>query len=206
MEQRDSVAGAIEFWFDFSSGYAYFAAQEIEALGQRTNRSILWRPYMLGTAFKITGSRGLSATPLKEEYAHHDWQRIARLRGLEFSLPAHHPSVALAATRVFYWIEQHDCRMAVVFARTIFEEYFASRIDTSDLGQVASLAMLLGIDRQAVIEGAVQPNIKDRAKDLGEQAVTRGVFGSPFFIVDGEPFWGWDRMEMLERWIREGGW
>ena len=39
-----------------------------------------------------------------------------------------------------------------------------------------------------------------------EAALARGVFGSPFFIVDGEPFWGVDRMPMIEDWIRTGGW
>mgnify|MGYP003679426594 FL=1 len=71
---------SIEFWFDFGSGYAYFAALEIDAIGARLGRRVEWRPFMLGTAFKVTGSRGLSATPLKRDYAERDWKRIARLR------------------------------------------------------------------------------------------------------------------------------
>src|SRR5262249_8618450 len=53
-EQRLTARSAIEFWFDFSSGYGYLAAQEIDALGERVSRPILWRRYMLGTAFKVT--------------------------------------------------------------------------------------------------------------------------------------------------------
>lgn len=89
----------IEFWFDFSSGYAFFAAQEIDALSSRVGRAVLWRPYMLGTAYKVTGARGLSSTPLKRDYARRDWARIAEPRGLSFHLPPEHPRVALAATR-----------------------------------------------------------------------------------------------------------
>src|SRR5215467_8986274 len=100
-----SAANAIEFWFDFSSGYAYLAAQEIDALGARVNRPILWRPYMLGTAFKVTGMRGLSSTPVKGDYARHDWARAARRLGVPFQPPADHPKIALPATRAFYWIE-----------------------------------------------------------------------------------------------------
>jgi 2-hydroxychromene-2-carboxylate isomerase len=58
----------IEFWFDFSSGYAFFAAQRIEAIAADMGRTVLWRPYMLGTAYKVTGARGLSSTPLKRDY------------------------------------------------------------------------------------------------------------------------------------------
>jgi NAD(P)-dependent dehydrogenase (short-subunit alcohol dehydrogenase family) len=102
---------AIEFWFDFSSGYAYFAAQEIDSLATRHGREVLWRPYMLGVAFKHTGARGLSGTPMKE-----------------------------------------------------------------------------------------------RVKAVSAEAIEKGVFGSPFFRVDGEPFWGWDRMPILEAWLEGGGW
>jgi 2-hydroxychromene-2-carboxylate isomerase len=53
---------------------------------------------------------------------------------------------------------------------------------------------------------AVSQDIKDRVKETSEQAVALGVFGSPFFIVDAEPFWGWDRLPMMEDWIKKGGW
>ena len=69
----------IEFWFDFSSGYAYFASQTIDALAERNGRSVLWRPFMLGVAFKATGGRGLSDTPMKGDYARRDWARLSRL-------------------------------------------------------------------------------------------------------------------------------
>ncbi|MDD3446301.1 MAG: DsbA family protein, partial [Zavarzinia sp.] len=71
------MSDAIEFWFDFSSAYAFFAAREIDNLGARVGRPVRWRPYMLGTAFKVTGARGLSSTPLKKDYARLDWARLA---------------------------------------------------------------------------------------------------------------------------------
>ena len=54
--------------------------------------------------------------------------------------------------------------------------------------------------------GLEAAEIKEHARTIGEMAVQRGIFGSPFFVVDGEPFWGWDRLPMLEEWIRTGGW
>ena len=52
----------IEFWFDFSSAYAYFASAGIDNLAQRHGRSVLWRPFMLGVAFKHTGMNGRQST------------------------------------------------------------------------------------------------------------------------------------------------
>lgn len=197
---------SIEFWFDFASAYAYFAALEIDDLGARCGRRILWRPYILGTAFKATGARGLSSTPLKRDYARTDWHRIARLREVPFHLPEHHPSVALAATRVFYLIEATTPAAAPVFARALFDAYFTRGIDSGNLDDVLAVAASLGLPVDTLAREAGAPVIKEKVKALSEQAVQRGVFGSPFFLVDGEPFWGWDRMPMMERWITQQGW
>lgn len=201
-----TTAGPIEFWFDFSSGYAYLAAQEIDALGERVGRAILWRPYMLGTAFKVTGMRGLSSTPVKGDYARHDWARAARRLGVPFEPPADHPKIALPTTRAFYWIEATYPGMEPRFAREAFRRYYCGQLDTSDADAVADLASGLGLDAADARSGMNAPEIKDRARAISEAAVARGIFGSPFFIVDGEPFWGWDRMPMLEEWLRTGGW
>jgi len=96
---QEQSRAPIEFWFDFASGYAYFAALEIEALAERCGRSVLWRPFTLGAAFKVTGAQGLSRTPLKRDYARLDWQRLARLKGVPFSLPENHPRTGLPAIK-----------------------------------------------------------------------------------------------------------
>jgi len=199
-------AEPIEFWFDFSSGYAYLAAQEIDALGARVDRAILWRPYMLGTAFKVTGMRGLSSTPMKGDYARHDWARAARKLGVPFAPPAGHPKIALPATRAFYWLEANHASAAPGFAREVFRAYYAGKLDTSDPDAVAAVAGGLGLEAALVRAGLEAAEIKERARATSESAVQRGIFGSPFFVVDGEPFWGWDRLPMLEEWLRTGGW
>src|SRR5437773_2611093 len=101
-ETRQRGGAPIEFWFDFASGYAYFAALEIEALAERHGRTVAWRPFALGAAFKVTGAQGLSRTPLKRDYARRDWQRLARLKGVPFSLPENHPRTGLPAIRAFF--------------------------------------------------------------------------------------------------------
>ena len=51
-----------------------------------------------------------------------------------------------------------------------------------------------------------KPETKAKLREATDEALSRGVFGSPFFIVDGEPFWGHDRLEHVERWLATGGW
>ena len=196
----------IEFWFDFASGYAYFAALEIEELAARHGRTVLWRPFTLGAAFKVTGAQGLSRTPLKREYARHDWERLARLKGVPFNLPADHPRVGLPALRAFYAVDRKDPRAAARLAKHIIVGYFQDGLDTDDPNAVAGLASALGLDPDLILTGITDPEIKVVARRHGEEAVARGVFGSPWIFVDGEPFWGHDRLPMVERWLANGCW
>ncbi len=203
-EARTQGEAAIEFWFDFASGYAYFAAIEIEALAERHGRTVIWRPFTLGAAFKVTGAQGLSRTPLKREYARHDWQRLARLKGVPFNLPPDHPKVGLPAIRAFYHLERQDAHAAARLAKHIIVGYFREGLDTDDPNAIAHLASLLGLDPDMMLAGMIDPEIKALARRHGEEAVSRGVFGSPWIFVDGEPFWGSDRLPMVDRWLTEG--
>lgn len=89
---------------------------------------------------------------------------------------------------------------------TVAAAYFADGVDMTEPHNVAQVAAPLGADVAALVEGITSQAMKDRVKAVSAEAVDRGIFGSPFFLVDGEPFWGWDRMPMLEDWLARGGW
>src|SRR5258705_11701160 len=131
------MSSEIEFWFDFGSAYAYFASLEIEEVAARHDRSVCWRPFMLGTAFKLTGAKGLSSTPLKKDYSRLDWERIARLRRVPFNLPPHHPPVALAATRAVYAVEREDPAAAAGLVHALFTAGYVEPLGTSRVEGVA---------------------------------------------------------------------
>ena len=76
----------------------------------------------------------------------------------------------------------------------------------TDPAVVAGVAARRGLDAAEVAEGIAEPAIKTRVKEISEEGVAKGVFGSPFVLVDGEPFWGWDRLPMVDRWLARGGW
>jgi 2-hydroxychromene-2-carboxylate isomerase len=200
-ETRQHGGAPIEFWFDFASGYAYFGALEIEAVAERHGRTFVWRPFTLGAAFKVTGALGLSRTPLKREYARRDWHRLARLKGVPFNPPENHPKTGLPAIRAFYHLERTDPRVAAALAKRIIVGYFQNGLDTDDPNAIAAEAASLGIDRESILAGIADPEVKLIARRHGEDAVARGVFGSPWIIVDGEPFWGSDRLPMVEQWL-----
>ena len=92
------------------------------------------------------------------------------------------------------------------FAKAAFRTFFGDGRDISLPTTVADVAEPLGVDREALLLALKDPAVKDRLKTETNAAVERGVFGSPFIFVDGEPFWGADRLSDVERWLDSGGW
>jgi len=101
---------------------------------------------MLGTAFKVTGMRGLSSTPVKGDYARHDWAPRRAKVGVPFAPPKDHPKIALSATRAFYWIEGNHPGDEKRFAQEVFRQYYSGKLDTSDPDAVAALSDSLGLE------------------------------------------------------------
>lgn len=199
-------ARAIEFYFEFSSPYGYIAAQQVEALAGRVGRQVSWRPMLLGPVFKVTGQAPLVEIPMKGEYSKHDFARSARRLGIEYRHPEKFPVGTVAALRAFYWQRDRDPARARSLALATYRAYFVDGIDIGAPASVIDIAASVGIDRAALAAALDDPAVKERAKREVEAAMAAGVFGSPFFVVDGEPFWGNDRIPMLEEWIRTGGW
>ena len=98
------MAPPIDFYFEFASPYGYLASTQIEALAARHGRTVVWHPIMLGAAFKETGARPLTQTPLKGPYLLHDVPRFARLLGVPLTLPPVMPMNSLAASRACVWL------------------------------------------------------------------------------------------------------
>ena len=201
------VGGApIEFWFDFTSPYAYFASLEVEAVAGRHGREVLWRPFLLGAVFRTTGMQALTTMPLRGDYARRDWERLARRLGAPFAFPAIHPANTVAAGRAFLWIEENDPALAVSFARAVFAAHFGRGEDIGPAANIVAIARDAGVDADRLAEGLGSQGLKDRFRARSDEALARGIFGSPFFIVHGEPFWGADRLPMVEEWLSRGGW
>lgn len=196
-EGRDSI----EMWFDFASGYAYFGQLEVERIEHETGCAVIWRPFMIGTAFKETGAQALTSTPMKAGYVARDWPRLAALKGVPWSPPASHPVIALAASRIFYAFDEQDPARARRFARAVFTRYYAGGEDVTRDDVLARCCGDAGAKLDAV-EFARDERLKQVLKDRSAEAMRRGIFGSPFFIWAGEPFWGADRVQMLIDWVR----
>jgi 2-hydroxychromene-2-carboxylate isomerase len=199
------MASAIDFYFDFTSPYGYLAAERIEALAAKYQRQVNWHAILLGFIFKQTGQVAPMQIPLKGEYSLHDMKRSARFYDVQFNCPADFPKMTIAAARGFYWLKDQNGALARDFAQHIYRAYFVANRDVDNADVVSEVATSLGIDGLAFAAALQTDSVKNRFKAESDAAIARGVFGSPYFIVDNEPFWGADRMVQLEHWLKTGG-
>jgi 2-hydroxychromene-2-carboxylate isomerase len=196
----------IDFYFDFSSPYGYFAAASIDRIAARHGRAVTWRPILLGAVFKVTGQQPLTTIPLKGTYAKRDLERSARLLGLPFKLPTPFPISSAAPSRAFYSVTDQDPQLARKLASALYSAYFGDGRDISTPEVTVDVAGKMGIERAEMSQALNDTAVKDRLRREVDAAIGRGVFGSPYIVIDGEPFWGADRLDHVEKWLATGGW
>ncbi len=199
------MSNPIEFWFDFSSPYGYFMSERIDAVAARHGRKVRWRPFLLGAVYKQFDFKPLPSIPLKGPYSVHDILRTSRFLDIPCVIPEAFPIATQHAARAWYWLHDRDCAMARAFAHAAFRDYFRDGRDISQPERVLELAAACGADRDALAAALGSEELKTRLRDECAAAIARGIFGSPFVVIDGEPFWGVDRLPQIERWLETGG-
>jgi 2-hydroxychromene-2-carboxylate isomerase len=200
------MANPIDFYFDFSSPYGYFASQKIDAIASKYGRDVKWRPFLLGVAFKTTGGTPLPSIPVKGPYHLRDMQRTARYLGVTFRHPSVFPIASVSACRAFYWMNAKDPGQAKELAKALYGAYFRENVDISSADNVVSVAARSGLNADEVRAGIADQAVKDLTKSEVDKAIAIGAFGSPYIVIDGEPFWGSDRLEQIDKWLATGGW
>ena len=196
----------IDFYFDFSSPYGYLASELIDDLAAKHGRQVQWHPYLMGAALKRTGRAPLVNYDLVSGYATHDISRSARLYGLRVSIPSKFPVASIAACRAFYAINNTSETDAKKFASAIYRAYFVDDRDIQTKQVVLEITEDCGHDTNKMAAALDDPGIKEKLRQVTDDAIEAGVFGSPFIIVDGEPFWGSDRLSQIDQWLETGGW
>lgn len=200
------MTGPIKFYLDLSSPYAYFASLRIDEMANAFGRDVDWRPILLGATMKETGNVPLAHQPIKSDYVKHDWQRLSRFMEVPWTLPEIFPVATVGAARAYYWIRGNDELLAKKFAQACFHKYFGEGINISENDIVAEIGLSLGIGKTELLAAIATDEVKSRLREETQAATDSGVCGVPYFIVDGEPFWGSDRLWMIKRWLRSGGW
>jgi len=202
---------SVDFYFDFSSTNSYFAAFLLPQICARNDARVNWMPTHFAALFRGTGFDVMAMTPRKARYLWRDHARYAELTGLPFKRPRRFPIKTASALRAVLAAgsptlsddggasREHAQR---TISQAIMRAYWERDEDIGDRDLLASLASSAGFDGAALMQIADAQPARDALAALTETAIARGVFGAPTFFVGNEMFWGKDRLDFVERWLR----
>jgi 2-hydroxychromene-2-carboxylate isomerase len=176
----------------------------VEAVAARHGRRVQWHAILLGATFQVAGLKPPVEHPLKRDYVLRDFERSARFAGLPYRAPARFPQATQLAARVFWWLHEQDAARAAAWAHAGLRACFTRNVALDEPAALKALLAESGIDADAAEAAWSDPAWKARLKAENDAAIAAGVFGAPFFIVDGEPFWGHDRLPQIEAWLARG--
>lgn len=194
---REVKLPTIEYFYTLLSPYTYLAGDRLERIAARHGAEIEYRPVDFAAVLPETGGQPVPKRhPFRQEYRLQELARLSERAGMAFNLhPAHWPVDATAASRAVIGAAALGADIGVL-SRAFLRAVWAEERDISDPATIAAILSENGADPQAVVG-------QDEAARAAYAANTRlsaerGVFGAPFYVVDGERFWGQDRLDYLD--------
>jgi len=201
MLQAMSSTRSLDFWFELASTYSYPAALRIAPLARQRGVAVRWRPFLLGPIFKAQGwpNSPFNLYPAKGRYMWRDLERLCAALQLPFVRPQVFPQNTIFASRIALlalrdaWGED--------YCRAVYRAEFGEGRDIGEASTLADILKGLGQDTERVLAEAQSDEIKAALRAQTEEAQALGIFGAPSFVtVDGELFWGNDRLEAALDW------
>ena len=188
----------VEFFFDLGSPAAYLAFRRLPAICEAAQATLHWRPMLLGGVFQATGNQSPVNIPAKGRYLFADLQRFARRHDIPFRQNPHFPINTLTLMRMATGLQLREPHRFLPYVEAVYRAIWADGLDMNDPAVVAGVLRQAGFDPEALLALAGDAQVKQRLKDDTQEAVARGAFGAPTFFVDGEMYWGQDRLDFVK--------
>lgn len=188
----------VTFWYEFSSPYAFLAAERVEALAAERGVRTVWKPFLLGAIFREQGPSANLRSPQRTAYMWRDTQRWCDRLGLPLTIPDPFPQNGIFASRVALAVPD-DERPA--FSRAVYRAVFCAGQKLADEAVVTEALRQTEIDLETAVAASRTDLVKNALRKQTEEAQARGIFGAPTIeTADGELFWGNDRLEEALDW------
>jgi 2-hydroxychromene-2-carboxylate isomerase len=185
----------VEFFFDVGSPAAYLAWTQLASLGC----DVQYKPMLLGGVFQATGNQSPMMVPAKGSYMQKDLALHAEHYGVPYRHNPHFPINTLTLMRGATAVQMQQPERFAHYIAAVFRAIWVDQKDMNDPQVVASVLQAAGFDPAALLAQASDPQVKERLKQVTQEAVARGVFGAPTFFVDGRMFWGQDRIDFVKQ-------
>ena len=195
----------IEYYFTPVSPWAYLGHERFLALAAAAGATAEYKPTDYGKVFPISGGLPLAKrAPQRQAYRLFEMKRWSSYLGLPLNPhPKFFPVSADLASRALVAADR-DGRDTGRFLGAIMRAVWVEERDVSDPATLIALAEDVGIEGRSLLVTADSEPVKTAFEAHTEDAIAAQVFGAPTYIYRGEPFWGQDRLDFLERALRVG--
>ena len=195
---------SIDYYLGAQSPWAYLGHQRFTDMAREANAVVRVLPTDYGKVFPVSGGLPLGQrAPQRQAYRLVDMRRTADYLKLPINIqPTFFPVNGDAASRLIIVVNQHDgTDAAMKLCDAVFKAVWVQQRNIADEAVLAELLTECGLDA-ARMEQSRQPAAQAQYQANSEAAIQAGVFGAPSFVVDGEIFWGQDRLDFLQRKLR----
>lgn len=196
-DRKESMAKHIDFYFDLSSPYSYFAATQLPSLAAKYGASVAYKPLVLAAVFKAQGNVMPAVCIPKAQYMIKDLLRWAEQYGVPFQMSSRFPLPTIRGMRLVIAAEAHG--RSAELASKLFAGMWERDLDISSDAVLHALVTEAGLPADELMAATETGAVKDKLRAYTDEAIGKGVFGAPAMIVDGELFWGNDRLHFLEK-------
>jgi 2-hydroxychromene-2-carboxylate isomerase len=192
------AARQVEFFFDVGSPAAYLAWTQVPRIAQEAGATVDYKPFLLGGVFQATGNKSPMEVPAKGQYMIGDLQRYARRYAVPFQHNPHFPINTLMLMRGATGVQMREPQRLAAYTDAVFRAIWVDAKNMNDPATVGAVLQQAGFDAGQLLALTADPQVKERLKSVTQDAVARGVFGAPTFFVDGQMYWGQDRLDFVK--------
>ena len=196
------MAKYVDYYVSLNSPWTYLASKRLEAMAAKYKADVTIWPVDFGSVFAVSGGLPLpKRSPQRQAYRMMELKRWRDHLGIPLTLePKFFPADEVPAARcVIALREQGRMADAIKLAHAVLHALWVEEKNTGDPATLRSIIAGCGLDADAVTNAGEEPGMAAKREEYTRAAIEKGVFGAPFFIIDGERFWGQDRIDFVER-------
>ncbi len=192
----------IDFWFSIGSTYSYLTVMRLSAVAQSSGIEFQWRPFNVRHVMVEQSNIPFKDKPVKTAYMWRDIERRAHRHGLNPRIPAPYPLPGLVLANLVAtlgteegWVED--------YTRATYRRWFEKGEPAGEEPNISASLKEINRDPDLVLANAQSDRILNKLSAATDEVMHLGVFGSPSFVVEGEVFWGDDRLEDAIFWAQK---
>lgn len=195
------MSRSVDYYFAPQSPWTYLGHERFVAIARAAGATVRVLPADLGAVFSVSGGLPLAKRPAQRQaYRLVEMARISKYLGMPMNLhPQYFPVAGDPASKLIIAVDQHDgADAALRLSGAVFSAVWAGERNIADPVLLGTLLAECGLDAQRMAQSQ-EADVQARYEANTRAAIDAGVFGAPSYVIDGEIFWGQDRLDFVER-------